>query len=533
MAVIQISKMQVRRGQTSNTGFPQLSSGELGWSIDKQELYIGNGAVAEGAPAVGNTRVLTEHDNFFLIANSGYIYENPLYDLTSTVQTGPDAQNPVVRGLQSKLDDHVNLRDFVTTTDINNNDYTVAAQRAINHASSIRKKLEWPEGTYPVNATLYIPPFTTINGAGENKTFITNKSISTIFQNVDGLGNLFPSLTSGANSPQNIEVIGITFVSTLTNASSMMRLDCVTNSIVSRCKFLGNASTSTQANAIDIRGQTVLKSDNIVIENNVFEYLATGIASNYDTQNIIIQKNNFNHLNQGVGLLTTVTTSTQCGPINVLITQNNFTQISRQGIYVGTTSTTSTQLMNIVSRYNYFKNVGNGGTSISPETNQITEVIAFNSMGNSSEGDYFSRLEDINTGSVAAYTSVKPIVKGAVKMVFNNPTVISLNGTGNILSLVYPLTDYQFKDAGQASQAIEVAYTIVKTTDGVVRRGTLEIMVVDGVATVTEQFTYSGANDGYVTFTVSVDVGANTIKLFSNNQATLGNLTFTYTVRQV
>ena len=228
-----------------------------------------------------------------------------------------------------------------------------------------------------------------------------------------------------------------------------------------------------------------------------------------------------------------MTTSTQCGPINVLITQNNFTQISRQGIYVGTTSTTSTQLMNIVSRYNYFKNVGNGGTSISPETNQITEVIAFNSMGNSSEGDYFSRLEDINTGSVAAYTSVKPIVKGAVKMVFNNPTVISLNGTGNILSLVYPLTDYQFKDAGQASQAIEVAYTIVKTTDGVVRRGTLEIMVVDGVATVTEQFTYSGANDGYVTFTVSVDVGANTIKLFSNNQATLGNLTFTYTVRQV
>ena len=59
MSVIQISKVQIRRGQTSQTGFPQLSSGEFGWSIDQQQLYIGNGAVSEGAPAVGNTRLLT------------------------------------------------------------------------------------------------------------------------------------------------------------------------------------------------------------------------------------------------------------------------------------------------------------------------------------------------------------------------------------------------------------------------------------------------------------------------------------------
>lgn len=63
MAVWQISKIQVRRGKKGvGTGIPQLSSGELGWAIDSQELFIGNGSLSEGAPAVGNTRILTEND---------------------------------------------------------------------------------------------------------------------------------------------------------------------------------------------------------------------------------------------------------------------------------------------------------------------------------------------------------------------------------------------------------------------------------------------------------------------------------------
>ena len=60
MAVVQISKIQVRRGKKTVSGIPQLASGELGWAVDTQELYIGNGSVAEGAPAVGNTKILTE-----------------------------------------------------------------------------------------------------------------------------------------------------------------------------------------------------------------------------------------------------------------------------------------------------------------------------------------------------------------------------------------------------------------------------------------------------------------------------------------
>jgi hypothetical protein len=59
MAVIQISKIQVRRGLQDN--LPQLSGGEFGWSVDSRRLYIGNGTLTEGAPTVGLTEILTEH----------------------------------------------------------------------------------------------------------------------------------------------------------------------------------------------------------------------------------------------------------------------------------------------------------------------------------------------------------------------------------------------------------------------------------------------------------------------------------------
>ena len=64
MAVVQISRIQIRRGQkNAGTGIPQLASGEMAWAIDTQELYIGNGAISEGSPAVGNTKILTDADN--------------------------------------------------------------------------------------------------------------------------------------------------------------------------------------------------------------------------------------------------------------------------------------------------------------------------------------------------------------------------------------------------------------------------------------------------------------------------------------
>ena len=59
MAITQISKITVRKGRKEN--LPQLAAGELGWAVDTQQLYIGNGTLSDGAPAEGNTEILTDH----------------------------------------------------------------------------------------------------------------------------------------------------------------------------------------------------------------------------------------------------------------------------------------------------------------------------------------------------------------------------------------------------------------------------------------------------------------------------------------
>jgi hypothetical protein len=59
MAIVQISKIQQRRGLQQD--LPQLASAELGWSVDAQKLYIGNGTLEEGAPDLGLTEILTEN----------------------------------------------------------------------------------------------------------------------------------------------------------------------------------------------------------------------------------------------------------------------------------------------------------------------------------------------------------------------------------------------------------------------------------------------------------------------------------------
>ena len=106
MAVVQISKIQVRRGQkNSNSGIPQLSSAEFAWAVDSQELFIGNGSVLEGAPYVGNTKVLTEHDNILELASS---YQFASNDTAISLS--------VSRSLQSKEDETVSAVSYTHLT---------------------------------------------------------------------------------------------------------------------------------------------------------------------------------------------------------------------------------------------------------------------------------------------------------------------------------------------------------------------------------------------------------------------------------
>lgn len=61
MAVITVSKIQVRSGYQED--LPALDTGEFGWCVDTQRLFIGKGTLAEGAPTTGVTEILTEYSN--------------------------------------------------------------------------------------------------------------------------------------------------------------------------------------------------------------------------------------------------------------------------------------------------------------------------------------------------------------------------------------------------------------------------------------------------------------------------------------
>ena len=108
MSIIQISKIQVRRGQENITGIPTLSPGEFGWAEDTEHLYIGK-SVSEGAINNNNTRLLTEND--VQVFYNGVVSTTTAYSFLGHI-TGYPAQNTVTRSLQDKIDDGVSVLDF-------------------------------------------------------------------------------------------------------------------------------------------------------------------------------------------------------------------------------------------------------------------------------------------------------------------------------------------------------------------------------------------------------------------------------------
>jgi hypothetical protein len=170
MAVVQISKIQLRRGKKLDSGLPQLASGEMAWAIDTQELYVGNGAVSEGAPLVGNTKILTEHDNILDLLDQ-YKYKPS----DTSILTGLNG-NVTERTVQQRLDEgKVNAASFGISGLNSAVDQTALIQNAINSVyitvtASNRVAIEFDPGTYRITGTLYIPSYVRLIGSGKNHT---------------------------------------------------------------------------------------------------------------------------------------------------------------------------------------------------------------------------------------------------------------------------------------------------------------------------------------------------------------------------
>lgn len=226
MAVVQISKIQVRRGQkNSNSGIPQLSSAEFAWAIDSQELFIGNGSVLEGAPYVGNTKILTEHDNILDLASS--------YEFAST---DPSIVGTVERSLQSKLDEYVSVTDFGAnpdgSTDCVDAFETAFTQLFRNADDKFKKVLLVPNGTYLFSSDLRIPSNVILRGETQSGA-VLNIGANNI-QFVTSTGTELSGFNS-TNRPENIQLNNITIQRT----SGQTVLSGVMNSLFDGVVFQG------------------------------------------------------------------------------------------------------------------------------------------------------------------------------------------------------------------------------------------------------------------------------------------------------
>ena len=418
MAVIEIAKIQVRRGQENQTGIPQLAGGEFAWAEDTENLYIGLKREDGGARDT-NIRVLTENDirlfnNFVSTAalTSFYTWElNSADDITSTSTNAAK----VVRYTQDKLDDFVNVADFgvIASTGTQINDCSIQLQIAVDNlflgknvewnniayestlTTTLRynKKLYFPAGIYKIGETVKIPRNTVIVGEGIDKTILEVISTSTgVFQTVDYEGrrnespyspsNFFQgefdatstgSLTfsiTGPGQPKNIHIEGMTLrhstSTSLLLAQSLISLDCVDNAVIRNVKFQGRDTWAAPTAGpsyvgIDLRGYSaLLTSENILIDNCQFTGLYYDIKSNYDVNNVVIQNSMFRESTYGIAFSTTTNVLTTDGPTYNRILNNKFQDIYNQGIYVGPNLAGSPTFH--VSENNSFVRVGDRGT---------------------------------------------------------------------------------------------------------------------------------------------------------------------------
>ena len=418
MSVVQISRIQQRRGKkNSDFGFPQLASGELGWAIDTQELYIGNGAVSEGAPYVGNSKILTEHDD---ILNFVALYE---YQKSNhSIVTGPSESQPINRSLQDRLDDIVSIRSFGAVGDGITDD-TAAIQRAIfqlflNSATKLnassRVVLYIDPGEYIISDEIKVPPFVHIVGAGIDSTIITQTANHAIFKTVannpnsEGTYLEFGSMNSAPERPRYILISALTLKTTTTNR--LVYLDNADSTLFDRVRFFGTYTNllgdpSTNHIAVEIRGTSdVFRSFNVLFHYCIFNSIGYGFYSETDHDNINIDHCTFDVLYDAINI-----GGGTKGAKNTNITNCYFDNIKRYGIYVKKGYGNN-------SSNNKFMAVGNDGAAYA---NPMYANILFDSDSNQSINDYFHRNTELRDHGI---NPRKPFVQyiQSSNIVYNN-----------------------------------------------------------------------------------------------------------------
>ena len=490
MAVVSISRIQVRRGR--RTDLPQLASGEFGWAVDSQEIFIGNGAVSEGAPYVGNTKLITDRDNLFQLAGQ-YTYKEG-----TTIQTGATFNSPIERSLQDRLDDIVTLAAFGGTGD--GTDHTAILQRAIDqlflgpstkNTEKSRVTLMIEPGIYTLSNTIHIPPFANIVGAGIDKTIFrsTATHIKPMFltvssESIPGLYADRNTITS-LNQPRNILFQGMTIEGV--NEQKGFVVDCVKNSIFRDLKFVGSYDLFTSS--VNIGDMTIevkalsqaVSTSECLFENITFRNKCVGLVIDDDVIDNTFTNCKFDELYQGcrLGHSTVLGSPGQnYGPRHITIENSTFDQIQNEGISVLIGN-------DILSRSNKFFYVGNNAGS---PANPASAVISYITRNNQSIDDWFQRTDDL--GYNATYSTVPYVPEVAAN------SIVSLDYTKTIDIEEYSTPTKKIRFAADRAKKIEVDYVYKSETIVATRIGTLEIIInpSNQLAQISDTYDFIGVN---------------------------------------
>tara|TARA_B100000212_G_C27383203_1_gene538037 strand:- start:2286 stop:3989 length:1704 start_codon:yes stop_codon:yes gene_type:complete len=523
MAVVQISRIQVRRGQkNAGTGVPQLASGEFGWAVDARELYIGNGAVSEGSPQVGNTKVLTQYDNIFDLADA-YTYRSP----DAWMNTGGVGATAITRTLQDRLDDRVSGRAFgltgettqIATTKLQNAIDQLYLNDANKGSIGSRVVLYLEAGEYIVDDTIYIPPYTNIVGAGSDKTVIRTSTLNKpIFQTVNDSSTVgTPSShasTTTINQPRDIHITGITLESTVVNFC--MILDSCKDSMFEDVKFKGNWSSGDAISNSDVGLQLNNLSSTVETKNNSFKNckfsnISYAVQSDWDTNNNNWHDCEFFDLGYGIGFGTnllsldlTSGSGKNTGPRDNLIAHCYFHDIDRQAIWA------KFGVKNF-SEHNKFDLCGNSGSADNVPSHS---VIKFERPGNVSKDDIFSRTAVLSYDA-SYWDGVKyiPEIEGAVDASFGQVHVLNtITRTGidtnPAIGIIHQKRFRVPAEDDVANQRYDIDYVITSRNYDSFRSGILTINVNGITKTVTvednQNFTGTTSYQDAISFDVLI-----------------------------
>jgi hypothetical protein len=476
MAIVQVSRITNRKGLADN--LPQLAGAEFGWVIDQRKLYIGNGTIAEGAPAIGNTEILTQYSDILNIATT-YTYKGD--HAGYTVQTGPTSSTKVVQTLQAKLDNFASVLDFGATGDGVTDD-TDAINRALFQLfcrqtnTTIRRSLYFPAGTYRITNSINVPPFAKLWGDGPDSSILemdvsSDSSFGAyVLRTADSLQQTGVNIgNNSATAPKDIVITGMSFTSK--EAIDLVLIDRAEGVSISNCNFKGslaaapaNASDAIAGLRFDSTAANTCKQ--IEINNCKFSLMTYALNTDENIQGVTVQNSQFTDMYQGILLGTG--TPDNGGPEGVRIVQNLFDEVGKQAISIGAVAFN-------VSAYNIFLDCGNDYLGAG---NAASAIIEFNGDNNVSVGDMFERSD--------ADDRIQPRVKNNDKACYalTNGNEIEIGtyhrlaGVSSSLSVQGSATTIFTVNTANAT-AFNIIYQYKEPSTNVIRFGTMRVVGQD------------------------------------------------------